>query len=69
MTDANRTDRLVRLDGTLLFSEDLTPDEAREKHKELVASRTSFRHHRYAGKRVGWISVCGWDFGEEAAPA
>lgn len=61
--DVARTDRLVRIDGSLIF-DGLTPEEAQKKQRELIEQRVSFRHHRYAGERVGWVSVCGHDFGE-----
>lgn len=66
VVDALRTDRLVKIDGSLIYG-DLTPEEARTKQRELIAQRISFRHHRWAGDRVGWISVCGHDVGEATA--
>lgn len=58
----DRTDRLVRLDGSLIAG-DLTPDQAREKSRELSAEGISWRWHRWTGDRAGWASVAGADYG------
>jgi hypothetical protein len=62
MTDVDRTDRLVRLDGSLIEG-DLTPEEAIEKKRELSEQGISWRHHRWTGDRAGWCSVAGADYG------
>lgn len=61
-TDADRTDGIVRLDGSLIQG-DLTPDQARDKSRELSAEGISWRWHRWTGDRAGWASVSGYDAG------
>ena len=65
----DRTDRIVRLDGTLIYG-DLTPKQAEDRKDQLQREGTSYRHHRYCGERtagpvrakeVGWNSVSGYD--------
>ena len=56
----DRTDRIVRLDGTLIYG-DLTPKQAEDRKDQLQREGTSYRHHRYCGERTGWNSVSGYD--------